>query len=217
MTARWRALCIDVVDGGAMGAFWAAATGLVHRPGEGDPGHLDGGPEGSLVELCAVPEPVTVKQRVHLDLHVADVADLVAVGATVVDDTQPWTVLTDPEGGELCAFARDEVPAYKVYEVSVDAADPERIARWWAERFGVEARNGGEPWWWLEGVPGAPFDSLVFGPVPEPKTVKNRIHWDVTGSVDDFLAAGATALRDMPRWRVLADPEGNEFCVFPSD
>jgi hypothetical protein len=51
--------------------------------------------------------------------------------------------------------------------------------------------------------------------VPEPKTVKNRIHWDVYGTVADFEAAGATVLWEMPRWTVMADPEGNEFCVFP--
>ena len=60
-----------------------------------------------------------------------------------------------------------------------------------------------------------PFESLLFDPVPEPKTVKNRIHWDVYGDVDDFIAAGATVLAEQPRWTVLADPEGNEFCVFP--
>ena len=59
-----------------------------------------------------------------------------------------------------------------------------------------------------------PFESMVFAPVPEPKTVKNRLHWDVYGDVDDLVARGATPLWEMPRWRVLADPEGNEFCVF---
>ena len=54
--------------------------------------------------------------------------------------------------------------------------------------------------------------------VPEPKTVKNRIHWDV--DVDDvqrLLDHGATVLRgadDVVSWHVLADPEGNEFCAF---
>jgi hypothetical protein len=48
-----------------------------------------------------------------------------------------------------------------------------------------------------------------------PKTVKNRIHWDVYGDMDAFVAAGATMLADLPAWTVLADPEGNESCVFP--
>jgi hypothetical protein len=56
---------------------------------------------------------------------------------------------------------------------------------------------------------------LVFDAVPEPKTVKNRVHWDLYGDVDEFTAAGATVLAELPRWTVMADPEGNEFCVFP--
>jgi hypothetical protein len=79
----------------------------------------------------------------------------------------------------------------------------------------VPVHNEGQPWSWLTGVPGMPFESWVFQPVPEPKTVKNRIHWDVYGDVEDLLARGATRLWEMPRWTVLADPEGNEFCVFP--
>jgi hypothetical protein len=54
-------------------------------------------------------------------------------------------------------------------------------------------------------------------PVPEPKTAKNRLHIDVFGNLDELLALGATLLRkrdDEIEWDVLADPEGNEFCVF---
>ncbi len=46
--------------------------------------------------------------------------------------------------------------------------------------------------------------------------MKNRVHWDLYGEVQDFIAAGATMLAELPRWSVLADPEGNEFCVFTS-
>lgn len=219
MTATWLELCLDVHDPdrfAAVGRFWEAATGLRHvvRGGHGDPGDLHGPPDGGSIALCPVPEPRTVKQRVHLDVHTDTVERLIGAGATVLDDTQRWTVLADPEGGELCAFVRDTLPAYRVYEVVVDSVDAEAITRWWAERFGVPARNDGNPWWWLEDVPGMAFECLVFNPVSEPKTVKNRIHWDVYGEVVTFEAAGAVRLWDMPRWTVLADPEGNEFCVF---
>ena len=50
--------------------------------------------------------------------------------------------------------------------------------------------------------------------VPEPMTVKNRIHWDLYGDVDDLVARGATVLAELPGSKVLADPEGNEFSVF---
>ena len=54
-------------------------------------------------------------------------------------------------------------------------------------------------------------------PVPEPKIGKNRMHFDVLGDTAALLAAGATMVRpqdDDIEWDVLADPEGNEFCVF---
>jgi hypothetical protein len=54
--------------------------------------------------------------------------------------------------------------------------------------------------------------------VPEPKSVKNRIHWDVTvPSVAPLVEAGARVLHEPGNgigWHVLADPEGNEFCAF---
>ena len=67
---------------------------------------------------------------------------------------------------------------------------------------------------WFEDAPGMPFE-MVFGDVPEPKTVKNRIHWDVdTDDVHLLVDAGATVLAEHPSWTVLGDPEGNEFCAF---
>ncbi|MGH8840675.1 MAG: VOC family protein [Jiangellaceae bacterium] len=61
---------------------------------------------------------------------------------------------------------------------------------------------------------------LCFVPVPEPKRAKNRIHWDVLApDVGALVARGARVLRepdDEISWHVLADPEGNEFCAFPT-
>jgi hypothetical protein len=130
-----------------------------------------------------------------------------------------WKVLRDPEGGELCVFERDEVPPYKLYEVVVDSRDGHAIASWWADVLGatVQDHDGEDVFSWFEDAPGMPFE-MVFGDVPEPKTVKNRIHWDVWSSdVQGLLDRGATLLRgpdDVVDWHVLADPEGNEFCVF---
>lgn len=57
--------------------------------------------------------------------------------------------------------------------------------------------------------------TIWFNTVPEPKTTKNRLHLDVLGDVDALLARGATVITTTQRWTVMADPEGNEFCVFP--
>ncbi len=62
-----------------------------------------------------------------------------------------------------------------------------------------------------------PYERLTFGTVPERKTVKNRIHWDVRADVEEMAAAGASMVRakdDEIGWTVMTDPEGNEFCVF---
>jgi hypothetical protein len=219
--AAFKDLCIDAADAAALGRFWGQVLGLGYVGHDDGSAHLVGSTDAHTVWINSVPEPRTVKQRVHLDVHTASVADLVALGATVLEPAgeHMWTVLADPEGGELCAFVRDPVPAYRLYEVSVDCARPREVAQWWADVFGTGlAGDEANDWWWLEPLPGAPFEGLVFAPVPEPKAAKNRIHWDVT--VDDvtpLLDRGATLLQ--PRdsdiaWDVLADPEGNEFCAF---
>lgn len=207
-------------SGPELGRFWAAVTGCSYAEPSSpdDPGDVVGEEEGMGIAICRVPEEKSVKHRVHLDVHTDSVESLKALGARPAPGYggDPWTVLLDPEGGEFCAFVRDgELPAYRTYELTVDTQDPEAQARWWAEVFGVQPTNDGKEYWSVGGVPGMPFESIVFDPVPEPKTVKNRIHWDVYGDVDALTAAGAKVLAELPRWTVMADPEGNEFCVFP--
>jgi hypothetical protein len=215
--ATWQDLCIDANDADRLGHFWAAALGLTFKGHADGDAQLDGPTPEHRVWINTVPEPVSVKQRVHLDVHVASVDEILALGATPDDvDSFRWKVLRDPEGGELCAFIRDEVPAYKLYEIAVDAVDPRAIAQWWAEvlgaTYGEDAEHG---WTWVENIAGAPFNCVTFSAVPEPKTVKNRIHWDVqTADLALLTAAGATVLDRQPRWTVMADPEGNEFCAF---
>jgi len=225
MTASWYCLCVDETassqHGSRLGEFWAQAMGGRFRPKE-EPDGFDevAGPDGLVAVMVPVPEEKTVKHRVHFDLHVRTLTELTDRGATILRPQEetgfPWTVLQDPEGGEFCAFLKDTPPDLRLRDVIVDARDPETCAKWWAERFGVEADSDGtNPWWWIDRVPGMPFENLVFVPVPEPKTVKNRIHWDVKGTVEEFKDAGARVLWEMPRWVTMADPEGNEFCVFP--
>ena len=104
-------------------------------------------------------------------------------------------------------------------DLCLDAADHQAQADWWCAALGY-ARSPGErdPAWPvpLEDPSGA-GPALWIVPVPEPKAVKNRMHLDVVGRVEELLAMGATLVRarggDL-RWDVLADPEGNEFCVF---
>ena len=218
--ATWQDLCIDALDAERLGHFWAAALGLTFKAHEDGDAQLDGPTPEHRVWINTVPEPVTVKQRVHLDVHAGSVEEILALGATPDDvDSFRWKILRDPDGGELCVFVRDEVPDYKLYEIGIDAVDPKPVARWWADVLGATyGEHEEEAWAWVEDIPGAPFECLTFAAVPEPKTVKNRIHWDVqTDDVQLLVEAGATILDEQPRWTVMADPEGNEFCAFARD
>ena len=105
-------------------------------------------------------------------------------------------------------------------QVVVDAGDPARLARWWAEALGyvivheapdeVEIRRSPDE------MPG-----LLFTPVPDVKRGKNRLHLDLRpddqeAEVERLVDMGARPVDigqgDVP-WVTLADPEGNEFCV----
>ena len=214
--ARFKDLCIDVADARAEASFWAALLGL--EP-DGERARLNGDGPQQAVWLNEVPEPKTVKNRVHLDVYAGSLDEVLALGATHVADFEHWTVYAAPDGQEFCAFVRPEPPVRRLKDVVVDSQDPEPIARWWTEIFGgVLGSSPDHPWWWVDEVPGAPFDSIDFVEVPEPKTAKNRVHWDVQVADPQLLVdAGARLLRPKGGdlgWHVMADPDGNEFCAF---
>jgi catechol 2,3-dioxygenase-like lactoylglutathione lyase family enzyme len=224
--ATYKDLCINACDARRQAAFWAGALGL--RCEENGPADLvlRGGTPAHTIWIDQVPEPKWVKNRVHLDVHCNAIAGLTGLGATVLNDTDfRWVVMADPDGQEFCAFVRPEPPEDLLHEIVVDCADPAGAAAWWAAVFGMDVTtHDHDGWFSLERLPGAPFDGMSFVQVPEPKTVKNRVHWDVTGSVPALLEAGARMLRPVTEdpepdrnWDVLADPHGNEFCVFPPD
>jgi hypothetical protein len=217
----WQDLCIDALDVEAQARFWAAASGLEIADPEA-PAKLTGPTPKHTVWVNQVDRPHRVKNRTHLDIDCASVDELVALGATVLTPAEEsglgWTVMADPEDNEFCAFVRepDRLPAYRLHGIGIDCRDAEALAAWWGELFGVEPTYA-EPYdcWTLVGIAADERMTLDFAPVPEPRTQPNRLHWDVVGLAEDLLARGATHLWDMPKWTVLADPEGNEFCVFP--
>jgi hypothetical protein len=115
-------------------------------------------------------------------------------------------------------------------DICFDCRDPWTLGHWWADALGYRVRpHTDEDMAQLraEGIerreddPNIAVDPIdATGPtfwfcrVPEAKVVKNRVHVDVYGDVDELLGRGATHVDTQPRWTVLADPEGNEFCVF---
>lgn len=105
-------------------------------------------------------------------------------------------------------------------QTTVDAKDPVSLGRWWQQALQWVVVNDAPEEFEIrpsrDRLPG-----LLFTPVPEDKTVKNRLHLDFRPDdrdveVDRLLALGAR-LADVGQgeqpWTVLADPEGNEFCV----
>jgi catechol 2,3-dioxygenase-like lactoylglutathione lyase family enzyme len=221
--ARWKDLCIDAIDAHRMAWFWGDLLGLeVELHDDGD-AVLRGARPELTIWLNAVPEPRTVKQRVHLDVEMPSLDPVLSLGATVARPAREsgleWDLLNDPEGGELCAFVRGSGPtrATEIVIDTADAASAHAQAAWWADVLGATPVDDPRGFSCIRAVPGLPFDGWDFIPVPEPKTVKNRIHWDIIGDDPDALVArGARVLAERPSWTVLADPDGNEFCVFPS-
>jgi Glyoxalase-like domain len=122
------------------------------------------------------------------------------------------------------------------WTLGCDAADPHRIAAFWAIALGYVAEPGYDN---DDGAslidPDGTGPAISFLPVPEGKTAKNKMHidirvageppWDmgererlIRTKVADLVAAGATAVReetygDVLGHVVMLDPEGNEFCV----
>lgn len=120
----------------------------------------------------------------------------------------------------------------RISHTTIDARDPYAQSLWWAQVLGMTEDPAD---------PNAPDheecliisadrrQQLLFIKVPESKTVKNRIHFDLrptdgtqAAELERLIGLGATEVADHRRpdgggWMTLADPEGNEFCVLLSD
>ena len=136
------------------------------------------------------------------------------------------------------------------FQVTVDCTAPHELADWWADALGWQREPSDEAFIermvaagyataeqttrhrgelvWAEGAaivhPEGTMPRMLFQRVPEPKTVKNRVHLDVRvgaeaveSEVGRLVAAGARELHRASQgphsWVTLADPEGNELCL----
>ena len=117
--------------------------------------------------------------------------------------------------------------ACRISELVLDAREPERLAAFWCEVLGfveLDRSEGsieiGPP----EAGFGGPQPTIVFNPSAEPKSAQPRLHFDVNATDRDqdaelarLLALGArpadVGQTGDESWHVLADPEGNEFCL----
>lgn len=108
-------------------------------------------------------------------------------------------------------------------QLVIDSADHRSLGRWWADLLGWVVVNDDADEFEIRPSP-EQLPGLLFGPVSDAKVVKNRLHLDFRpadqqAEVQRFLQAGAVWVNvgqgDVP-WVVLADPEGNEFCILSS-
>jgi predicted enzyme related to lactoylglutathione lyase len=105
-------------------------------------------------------------------------------------------------------------------DICIDAADTHALAAWWSQVLGwpVEVDDDGDV---AVRAPEGRGPDWLFLEVPDAKVAKNRIHFDFTpddqaAEVDRVVGLGARRVdigQGDPSWVVLADPEGNEFCI----
>jgi Glyoxalase-like domain len=103
--------------------------------------------------------------------------------------------------------------------VSFDCTDALLVASFWAAALGSDVDEESTADKAYVEAPGWGGPNMWFNRVPEPKTAKNRMHLDlrapgdINEEVQRLLGLGATTVRDDTEHVVMADPEGNEFCV----
>jgi predicted enzyme related to lactoylglutathione lyase len=234
MTTRLWSVAFDANDRVALARFWAAALGWVY--GEDTEISSVTGGDGTVrrLEFGTTSNEKQTKNWMHFDLSStsieqqrATVERLVGLGARHIDIGQgpdaTHVVLADPEGNEFCVLE----PGNKFVDyggllgsLTCDGSPP--VGYFWSEALGwplvwdqndetaIRSRDGGQ--------------FITFGGPPAPKDEKNRLHIDIAppqdgdqrAEVGRLVSLGATRIdigQGDVSWVVMADPDGNEFCV----
>ncbi len=236
MSLRLISLCIDAIDMHAQARFWAAALGWDVVEANGDVGlaPTDGSGFGILFE--PVSSAKSSQNRQHLDLTTTSIEDqnetvarLIELGARHIDIGQSpdetHVVLADPEGNEFCIIEpQNNFLATCPRLGSINCDGTRAVGQFWSEVLGW-------PLVWDENeetairAPDLKGPMITWsGPPLMPKHGKNRFHLDVAppvggnqqAEVERLIALGATRVdigQGDVTWVVMADPDGNEFCV----
>jgi predicted enzyme related to lactoylglutathione lyase len=236
MTSRLVALCFDANDPLRLAHFWADALHWdVGDETHGEIGLVPTDDTTFRIAFRPVPEPKADKNRIHLDLTSTSIDDqddtvrrLVELGAYHIDVGQDpddvHVVLADPEGNEFCIIEPDNsflAGCERLGSITCDGSP--QVGHFWSEALGwplvwdqdeetaIRAPHGTGPF-------------ITWGPPLPPKLTKNRLHLDIAppehgdqrAEVDRLISLGATRI-DIGQgdvdWAVMADPDGNEFCV----
>ena len=204
---------IKARDDAAVGRFWARALGWVARSVPGATSVAPAGfdwtkPDAPVcVDVVAVPDPETVRYRAYLELAGAPAGG----------------VLADPEGNQFRVreeAGRDTGP---IAAIVVCCADPRAMAGFWGAAIGWAGHEISDDQARLRSAAGVgPY--LEFRRTADLTRLRHRVHLDVVPQPGGDQAAEVARLRALgatpvdvgqgdASWIVLADPEGNEFCV----
>jgi predicted enzyme related to lactoylglutathione lyase/catechol 2,3-dioxygenase-like lactoylglutathione lyase family enzyme len=237
VTSRLITLSIDANDPQRLAEFYAALLDWDIDP-ESDDDELCLTPnDGTSYELLflRVPEPKTSQNRIHLDITTTSlddqndtVARLLELGGTRLHWEGPeddHIVLADPEGNELCIIGPGN--NFLANTGRIGAINCDGLAAtgyFWSEALGWPLV------WDQDGetaiqAPGGQGTKITWsGPPLLPKPGKNRLHLDIAqhagedqqAEVERLLSLGATTVdigQGEQTWVVMADPDGNEFCL----
>lgn len=238
MTARLVDVVFDANDPMRLAQFWAEALRwAIGETTDDEVALVPTDDTGFGILFGLVPEKKSSQNRTHFDLTTASLEDqndtvarLLEIGAAHVDVGQSRSenhvVLADPEGNEFCVLApRSKFLAGCPRLGAVNCDGTREVGYFWSEVLGW-------PLVWDQDeetairAPGLTGSMITWsGPPLMPKPTKNRLHFDIAATpdaseqleeVDRLLRLGAVTIDigqgDVP-WIVMADPDGNEFCV----
>ncbi len=236
MTSQLVALSIDANQPLSLARFWAGVLGWELSEGSGDGvALLPNDDTGFQIRFPATQERKTVPNQMHFDLTSSSLEDqqqtvarALRLGARHIDVGQlpeeGHVVLADPEGNEFCVIEPGNnflADCGFIGALSCDGS--QRVGYFWSEALGWPLVWDQDEETAIRSPHGGPKISWG-GPPVRPKTGKNRLHLDLSPSadgdqqaeVDRLLSLGATRI-DLGQGEVvgvvLADPDGNEFCV----
>ena len=237
MASNLVALCFDANDAAGLAHFWAEALGWELGPEyDGAFGVLPTDGTRFQIDFCPVPEEKVGQNLIHLDLTTTSDDDqremverLLALGAHHVDIGQTpdegHVVLADPEGNELCIIEPgNRFLAGRGRLGSITCAGSPEVGHFWAEALGwdlfLDDVEAGET---AIRMPDGEGPYITWGTIPQ-KVRKNRLHLDIAppadedqqAEVDRLIGLGARRIdigQGDVSWVVMADPDGDEFCV----
>jgi predicted enzyme related to lactoylglutathione lyase len=238
MTSQLVALCFDATEPVRLARFWAGVLGWELADDRRDGiALLPSDDTGFQLRFLSAQAPKTRPNQMHFDLTSASLEDQqqtversLGLGARHIDVGQRpeegHVVLADPEGNEFCVIEPGNnflADCGFIGALSCDGS--QQVGYFWSEALGWPLVWDQDQETAIRSPQGGPKISWG-GPPVRPKTGKNRLHFDLAPDVDGDQQAeverigslGATRIdvgQGDVSWVVMADPDGNEFCVLP--